>query len=193
MTDAIPPPPATDEDLAQLDVICVELAIPPPPASTPSVVTSDAQTSVPPGARGWRSVPTRYYVVLVVAASTMATSVTAYLRPNETSARKGFDITTKALEEQSRAIDQNHDDMVALRAYVDGYVKAREGEHTISVTGAESLSDKPRTPAPITPQTVLKVAPTDKRTAPPPLVHDKPAQFRRPDYASVMGKSDLPL
>jgi len=151
-------------------------AIPPPP-DTPI-------SSVPPNARGWRRVPTRYYVAALVALSTMATSVTAYVRPNETSARKGFDIVTKAIEDQSKAISQNHDDMVALRGYVDGYVKAREGEHTISVTG---------TTAPLPPQTVLKVAPTDKRSAPPPPVHDRPSPFQRPDYAAVMGKSDLPL
>lgn len=161
---------------------------PPPPVPSPLVVSS-----VPPNAKGWRQVPTRYYVALLVALTTMLTSATAFLRPNETSARKSYDLLSKALEAEAKSNAQNHDDIVALRGYLEGYVKSRELPHSLAVESATPPPDRPHAAVP-PPQTVVKVTPVEKPPPPPPLgTTSPPPRFHPPAYEQVTGKGDLPL
>lgn len=64
---------------------------------------------------------------LVVAAAGLITSVGAFMhKPPEVAARAGYlELTTAILDVQA-GTKANHDDLVALHAYLDGYVKSHE-------------------------------------------------------------------
>lgn len=149
-------------------------------------------SSIPPGAKGLRHVPTRYWVAMIVGVTSLCTSATAYLRPNETSARKSYDVLAKAIEAEAKSSAQNHDDIVALRGYIEGYVKQREEPHPLAVMSATPPPTSPRAPVP-PPQTTVTVKPLDKPPPPPPVGSVVPPRFEAPAYKSVTGKEDLPL
>lgn len=155
--------------------------------------TTETAADEPSGRRGWRNVPTRYIIAALVAFSTFCMSAKAYLSPNETSARKSYDTLAAALESEAKATAQNHDDIVNLRGYIEGYVKTREQPQPLAVESAQPPPNNPNAPVP-PPHTVLKVSPLVKPPPPPPLGSGSPPpRFQAPSYEHVTGKSDLPF
>lgn len=152
-------------------------------------------SSVPPNAKGIRNVPTRYWVGLIMALTTMMMSGKAYFSPNEPSARKSYDLLAKALEAEAKSNAQNHDDLVALRAYLDGYIKSREAPHPLAIENkpvpvgldphAAITHSQPQT------LSVVQVMPIEKATEPPPVGVVAPPRFTAPAYKAVTQKDDL--
>jgi hypothetical protein len=169
------------------------LTIDPVAGDTSPKGSADSGGSVPPGTLGLKRVPTRYYVAAIVAFTTLATSLNAKFSPNETSARKSYDVLANAIQEQGKQLQQMHDDQVALRAYVDGYVQYANSSHTVTVSSAASPTDRPYAAVPVPSGATLKITPVVKPAPPPPTNAVKPTGFQPPSYKSVTGKEDLPL
>lgn len=135
--------------------------------------------NVPPNERPTKWVHLKHLAALIAAMAGFATAVGAYLRP-ETGARKGYDALASTLEEQSIQIRQNHEDMLALRGYIDGLYQAQQRGVRAEVTppvgtvSSQVVEVKPLAPPP-----------------PPPPVHAKLKTVSAPSYKAVVGKEDL--
>lgn len=109
---------------------------------------------------------------LVVAAAGLITSVGAFMhKPPEVAARAGYlELTTAILDVQA-GTKANHDDLVALHAYLDGYVKSHESIVTPIPSGPVAVyptyTAKPgESPGVVT--HVLSSAPSAAMPPPPP-------------------------
>jgi len=123
----------------------------------------------------------------IVATTTLALAAAAYLKP-ETSARKSYDVLAHVVEDQSKALTQNHDDIVALRNYLDGYTKS-QAEHAVAYQITSAVPPTPGAAAPA-PKTIVKI----KRVDPPPPVPSaspKPLTYEAKSYKSVTGAEDI--
>lgn len=134
----------------------------------------------------------RVYVELAIAATGLLVAITAYIKP-ETSSRKTYDVLARQLEKQSEDIAKTHDDIVGLRNFMDGYIRAQaERGTTVKVEPVPSASAAaPVLPAPATSATkVVKVVALEPPPSPPAL-NERPGTFAPPAYARVTGKEDL--
>lgn len=128
---------------------------------------------------------TRAITALIGALATFLLALTSYIRSHaEPSAKAGQETMTAALADISKATAQNHDDIMALRNFLDGYVKASSSAAAapptlVSVTPSASARP-PGTPPRPTPTAVVVAQPQPPpSTAPPapapqrPTVYDK--------------------
>jgi hypothetical protein len=113
----------------------------------------------------------------------------AYLKP-ETSSRKTYDVLAHNLEEQSKAAMQNHEDIVALRNYLEGYTR-HEAENGVAyqVASAQPPPAMPTAAVP-PPKTVVKIKRVEPAPAPPPA-SPAPATYVAKNYKSVTGTDDI--
>ena len=64
---------------------------------------------------------------VILAVSALAASAASFFKPPDVSAAKNsFEHTSKQIETISAVSIQNHDDIVALRAFLEGYVRAQK-------------------------------------------------------------------
>jgi len=97
------------------------------------------------------------YRNIILATAALATAIGSWFKPTDTTATKqSFDWTTKKVDEPAKNDVQMHDDIVALRAYLEG------------MRAAQPVA--PVTPAPVVPApaTVGRVTGTPRRPAPRP-------------------------
>ena len=67
------------------------------------------------------------YRNIILAVATLATAVGSWLKPTDTTAtERSFDWTTKKVEELSKNDVQMHDDIVAIRGYLEGMKAAQQ-------------------------------------------------------------------
>lgn len=83
---------------------------------------SDAPKSDPPHSKGRLFVERlNAYRNIILATAALATAIGSWLKPTDTTAtRQSFDWTTKKVEELSKNDVQMHEDITALRAYLEG-------------------------------------------------------------------------
>lgn len=71
----------------------------------------------------------RDVVIIIMMVITMITSVVSLLKPqDETAVQNSYETLSKQLKITSDDIAKNHDDIEALRNFLDGYIKARREE-----------------------------------------------------------------
>jgi hypothetical protein len=120
--------------------------------------------------------------IFISALAALATAIGAIYKP-EVSARKAYEEMSKGLEKVSKDSVQNHDDIVALRNYLDGYTKARELT-PVTVTSASSPSLTMGPPVIITPT---------HPTPAPPVIKNTKTVYTPPPYKQVTGKEDVSM
>lgn len=127
----------------------------------------------------------KHVAAIATAIAAIVTSLVALLRePQEPKARSSYETLAKKVEELQGAQKQQHDDTVAMRGYLEGYLKSlRENQQTLAETPApvpslrpitrphvdgDGIPDKPR-PAlkPLPPPTLPKPAERQPMSAPP--------------------------
>ena len=110
---------------------------------------------------------------LIIALTSLITAVGAIIhRPTEDAAKAGYIELTKAILESQEAERKNHDDLMAMRTYLDGYTHSHEAVMTtvsteVADAGKKEITHSPA-PAPHT-VSVVKVAPVPS-AAPPPTI-----------------------
>jgi hypothetical protein len=123
----------------------IDLPSPRPPSSTP------------PEAKSFVTKAKSAALVLTAAAGLVA-AIAANVKPRDDSATKaGYEALSKDIKKLSRESGKLHDDMVQLRAYVDGYMRAKPD---IALPVSSGLK-----PAPV----IVVAAPSKKPPAPPDL------------------------
>lgn len=82
---------------------------------------------------------------LVASLAALATAVAAFTRPPDTTAsRNTYEELSQAMKEISVENVKNHDEIVALHAFIDGFLRSQDGRGPIS--GATSAEPAERTP-----------------------------------------------
>jgi hypothetical protein len=91
-------------------------------------MTEVPESDPPPSAkRGNLVAKLNAYRNIILAVAALATAIGSWFRPTDTTATKNsFDWTSKKIEELSENEVKTHEDIVALRGYLDGYVKGQE-------------------------------------------------------------------
>jgi hypothetical protein len=83
----------------------------------------------------------KYLGTLVAAVAALVTAVGAYLKPQDHSVNKAsYEELSKVIKELSDESEKNHDDIVALRGYVEGAVSRNSGPLPVTVQDAGSAS-----------------------------------------------------
>lgn len=88
----------------------------------------------------------KHVAAIATAVAAIVTSLVALLRePQEPKARSSYETLSKKVEELQTAQKQQHDDTVALRGYLEGYLKSlRESQRTLAETApVPSVSARP--------------------------------------------------
>ena len=84
---------------------------------------------------------------IILAISALAASAASFFKPPDVSAAKNsFEHTSKQIETISAVSIQNHDDIVALRGYLEGYVKAQSQIQQKPDMYEPGMSPEPRKP-----------------------------------------------
>lgn len=143
-------------------------------------MTDEASTSDPPSSK------TKNFIAkanaarnLILAVAALATAVGSWFRPTDTTATKNsFSWTSTKIEELSSNEVKMHEDITALRGYLEGYVKGQQQDqpsHESVVAGHSSggfgsgvrRSRKPSTAAPAQITIPMVVPPMAESVAPP--------------------------
>jgi len=83
----------------------------------------------------------KYLGTLVAAVAALVTALGAYFKPQDHSVNKAsYEELSKVIKDLSDESDKNHDDIVALRGYVEGAVTRNSGPLPIVVQDAGSAS-----------------------------------------------------
>lgn len=73
------------------------------------------------------SSPVKEWVTLVTALTALVAAIGAAFKPqDQTSTKMSYETLAKAVQEASAATARNHDDLVALRSYLEGYMEAQQ-------------------------------------------------------------------
>lgn len=122
---------------------------------------------------------TKNAVSLIVALSGLATAIGALVhRPPEDAAKAGYvELTTVILESQA-AEKKNHDDLVALRAYLESYVKSHEAVVT-TLPPAPGMAARMPSPPPALETTHVVSASPPSAPVPPPVTTSSPPRAPR--------------
>ena len=168
---------------------------------------SKSESNPPPGT-------TKAFVMKVKSAATLITSIAALViaigkacqAPDEPGAKAAYSELSAAVKANSEALGRTHDDVVALRGYVDGFTKAPMiTVATSSDAGTDAKTDAgsyryiyvpaPTTSAPLTSASSVSVsafaalAPPD-HPKPLPPVNDRPPVFRPQGFEKLQAKKD---
>ncbi len=128
----------------------------------------------------------KHVAAIATALAAIVTSLVALLRePQEPKARSSYETLAKKVEELQGAQRQQHDDTVAMRGYLEGYLKSlRENQQTLAEVApapapslrplvrvrpgvdGDGIPDKP-TLKPLPPPTLPKPAERPPMAAPP--------------------------
>jgi len=120
-----------------------------------------------PGPTGTISLKVRSWTNIVATTAALAAGLAAFAKPPDHSAAKAsYEELKKAVETNASNNKQNHEDIVALRNFLEGYVKGMAAP-TASSAGP---------------------APTAAKPAPLPAMHPDPKPQSLPDFDKVMKK-----
>jgi hypothetical protein len=147
--------------------ISIEIPLPPGTAS-----------SGPPGGKDHGRL--KAWTNFIATAAALLVAAAAILKPQDHStARASYDELKKAVDENSQNDRRNHEDLVALRNYMDGYLK-----------GAGAATSLPSSmPVPSTSGSARAIPPAPVATMPPlPVLHPEPKPHNLPDFDAVMKK-----
>lgn len=153
-------------------------------------MTSTDAPSTPPEARG--------FVARMKASATLLTAVTglviavgAAVKPRDDSAtRESYDTLAKSVQDIGRENETQHDDLVALKAYLDGFLRASSvNSGQWSVRADAGATPSAPSSAPSSPNAAAASA------APPlpasPKLADKPKPVTPPPFREIREKADL--
>lgn len=125
----------------------------------------------------------KHVATIATAVAAIVTSLVALLRePREPRARASYDLLAKKVEELQAAQKQQHDDTVAMRGYVEGYLKSlRDGQKNLAAPPPAAPTSTGRSPASV---------PTAVAVIPPPPSLPKPKARPEnlqapPDFAAL--------
>jgi hypothetical protein len=100
-----------------------------------SVESEDSQkpTSEPPSSSGRPKSKAKIFIDrmnamkgVILAISALVASIASFFKPTDTTATKNsYEYLSKQVEQLSKTDVQNHDDVMALRSYLEGYIKAQ--------------------------------------------------------------------
>ena len=132
----------------------------------------------------------KHVATLIAAVAALVTACASFYRkPPEEDAKTAYDTLSKELEKVSGDTSRNHDDVVALHNFLEGFMRAKE----IPVVDAGTPSAVAPLPAPVTPtsHTALwggsaKPAASSRPAVvalPPPS--PAPTMYRAPSFAAV--------
>lgn len=150
------------------------------------------------------------YRNIILAVAALATAITSWFRPTDTTATKNsFEWTSKKIEELSANDLKTKEDLVALRNFLEGYVQAQRavtptpaapvaapvglgslgtlGQGAGSGSGAVAGSSRPTTRPPRRPAVQPPPDPVVAAPAPPPLpvMKANPQAIKRPKFEQV--------
>lgn len=80
--------------------------------------------SIPPEAKGFVARMKSMAVLLTAVTALVAALGTMFKPPDLTATKSGYEELRQSVKELNKATDQNHDDLVTLRAYLEGYANA---------------------------------------------------------------------
>jgi len=117
----------------------------------------------------------KHLAALIAAVAALLTAIGAFIhKPPEEDAKTAFDALSRDMEKLSAGTTQNHDDIVAMHNYLDGFIRARELGTTAVIVDA---GKEPAAP-------VVHLKPIAS-SAPPPPVSPAPAIYKSITFAAV--------
>lgn len=130
-------------------------------------------------------------IATAIAAIVTAIFAAFVKQPEEPQARASYDVLAKKVEELQAGQKQQHDDAVAMRAYLEGYLKAlRQGQKKLSelppAPAPTPIRTSGRNPASTSPPTVTATAAV--QVPPPPSLPEpkaKPPLEAPPDFGQL--------
>jgi hypothetical protein len=134
--------------------------------------------SIPPEAKSFVA-KARSAALVITAVAGLVAAIAANMKPRDDSATKaGYEELSQQIKEVSRENGKLHDDMVVLKAYIDGYMRSKPD---ISVSSSSPSPGKPSVPV------ITVAAPTKKPPAPPDL-GERPAQAEPAPFEDIAPK-----
>jgi hypothetical protein len=155
---------------------------------------SSEKSSEPPKSSGHPVSRTRHFIEkanamkgVLLAVSALAASVASFFKPQDTTATKNsYEHTAKQIETLSAVSVQNHDDIIALRSFLEGYVRAQKpetkpesGQGFGSGSGRLGGSSR-RSTAPQVARAPSPKPPEAQKELPPPPLPSLPPESPRP-------------
>ncbi len=122
---------------------------------------------------------------IATAVAAIVTALVALLRePPEPRARASYDVLSKKVEELQAAQKQQHDDTVAMRGYLDGYLKSlRDGQKALAEAPAPPVAPSGRKPVSAPPAAAALSAVPPPPSLPSPKA--RPDLEAPPDFAQL--------
>ncbi len=141
----------------------------------------------------------RSWANIIATTAALLTGIAAILKPqDQTAGRETYNELKTAIEQNSKDDRQNHDDIVSLRNYLDGYFNAN-GKTVILPAGppppppvpspspAPTIVSKPKRWGPADAGAPAAPAPAPAAAAPPlPDIHNPPPVQQLPNYDQVV-------
>lgn len=163
-----------------------------PMSDTPSSESSPPSSSESASSK-IRNAVARYKGIATVmtAAAGLLTATAGFLKPRDDTATKvTYEQLSKELTKLSEENRSLHDDMVSLRAYVDGYAHGS----TVKV----AIAEDPKPSRPVggnqihhMPEIQVPAAPAGPPPPPPPPLTAKPARSELPSFAALKSQSSF--
>lgn len=147
---------------------------------------SENTASTPPEALGFVA-RMRASATLLTALTGLVIAVGAAVKPRDDSAtRESYDTLAKAVQEISRENETQHDDLVALKAYLDGFVRASSSSGSAGSLGlSKGDAGVPTTPSAAASASAALLPPSSPKLA------EKPKPVNPPPFREVREKADL--
>lgn len=132
----------------------------------------------------------KHLAALTAATAALVTSVAALIhRPPEDDAKTAYDTLSKELEKVSADTVRNHDDLVALHGFLEGYTR----KDVTLVDAGSPLAAGPQIPAPtakLQASSAKPALPTSAPTSKPaffalPPASPPPSTYKAPTFAAV--------
>jgi hypothetical protein len=125
-----------------------------------------------------RTANLKHVAALIAAVAALVTSVSAFYRkPPEEDAKTAYETLSKAMEKVSADTVQNHEDLLAMHNFLEGYIRAREQGTTATVVDAGTVPAIAATP-------IVHLKPVVS-SAPPPPMSPAPAPYKSLTFAAV--------
>jgi hypothetical protein len=137
----------------------------------------------------------KHLAALVAALAALVTAIGALIhRPPEEDAKTAYDTLSKAVEKVSDDTTKNHDDIVGLHNFLEGYMRAKEVSNaTDAGSTAVTVIVPPTPPPPVAPATkpavwggsgkpIASAAPRVVALPPP---SPSPSPYKAPSFAAV--------
>jgi hypothetical protein len=144
------------------------------------------------------------WVTLVTALTALVAGIGAIAKPqDQTSTKASYEVLSKAIQDNSTATARNHDDLVALRSYLEGYTQAQARRPVAPLVAppkpVKVRPPKPKDPGipailiPDAPNEVTKAPlfsstpePAPSPEEPLPSLHDRPDVWDAPNFDAVV-------